>query len=275
MAAAGIAASFAAAYNAPVAAVLYVEEHLRVRQSSRATTFVVLGAVAGHLFTVLLFHGGPIFPDVDRSLWRVGVSGLIVAVPTVLVARLFLHLRVRVTSGSIARSLRCPRWIVVVALALLAGAAVAAFPLASGNGMDALQRGSSEATLTLALALMIGKLVGTTAALGAGAPGGVLSPSMGVAAGCALLVFLSLDAIGLDVSARWEAMVAAMAIGVAVGMRAPLVAVFLIPEMLGDYALTIAIAGVVGVAFVLDRGLDRAIVRLGGRIPGDVYDADA
>ena len=34
--------------------------------------------------------------------------------------------------------------------------------------------------MTLGLALMVGKLVGTTAALGAGAPGGVLSPTLAV-----------------------------------------------------------------------------------------------
>ena len=48
-------------------------------------------------------------------------------------------------------------------------------------------------------------------------------------------------------------MVAAMAVGVAVGMRSPLVAVFLIPELLGDYRLVlplVVVVAVVGVAAV-------------------------
>jgi H+/Cl- antiporter ClcA len=118
--------------------------------------------------------------------------------------------------------------------------------------------------VTLGLALMIGKLVGTTAALGAGAPGGVLSPTLGVAAGCALLI-----------DNRWEAMVAAMAVGVAVGMRSPLVAVFLVPELLGSYWLVLPIAVVVGVAVVLDRAIDIVALRLGRLIPAGVYDEDA
>ena len=138
------------------------------------------------------------------------------------------------------------------------------FPLASGNGLEALRRGPTAATVTLGLALMIGKLVGTTAALGAGAPGGVLSPTLGVAAGCALLI-----------DNRWEAMVAAMAVGVAVGMRSPLVAVFLIPELLGDYWLAVPLVVVVGVAYVLDRLVDRLLERLGRFIPAGVYDEDA
>jgi CIC family chloride channel protein len=275
MAASGIAAAFAAAYNAPFAAVFYVEEHLRVRQSTRASAFVVLGAVSGHLTTIWLFDGGAIFPDVDGSVWRVALDGLIVVVPVVIVSRIFFQLRVRVTAESVARATRCPAWVVVLALAVIAGLSVVAFPLASGNGMDALQRGPEDPTVTLAFALVVGKLVGTTAALGSGAPGGVLSPTLGVASGVALLVFIGLDDIGFAVDRPWEAMVAAMAVGVAVGMRSPLVAVFLIPELLGDYWLVLAVAPVVLAAVVLDRVVDRVVVRIGARVPTEVYDADA
>jgi H+/Cl- antiporter ClcA len=244
---------------------LYAEEHLRVRQSSRAIVFVVLGAVGGFAFTVWLFGGGdPILPDVDGSLWSVLAGGLIVVVPVVVVSRVFLQLRVRVTAGALAQAIGCRRWIVVASLSALAGVSVMAFPLASGNGMEALQRGPEAATLTLALSMMVGKLIGTTAALGAGAPGGVLSPTLAVAAGCALLV-----------DDRWQAMVAAMAVGVAVGMRSPLVAVFLVPELLGAYRLVLPIAVVVGIAFVLDRGIDMLVARYGRFIPTGVYDEDA
>jgi H+/Cl- antiporter ClcA len=69
--------------------------------------------------------------------------------------------------------------------------------------------------------------------------------------------------------------VAAMAVGVAVGMRSPLVAVFLVPELLGTYWLVLPIAVVVGIAFVLDRGIDKLVVRYGRVIPTGVYDEDA
>jgi CIC family chloride channel protein len=264
MAAAGIAAAFAAAYHAPLAALLYAEEHLRVRQSKRAMLFVVLGAAGGFVVTLLLFDADPLLPDVDTSLWNVLGGGLVVVVPVVIVSRLFLHLRVRVTADALVRSIGCRRWMVVGALSLIAGLSVVVFPLASGNGMDALRRGPASATVTLGLALVVGKLVGTTAALGAGAPGGVLSPTLGVAAGCALLI-----------DDRWEVMVAAMAVGVAVGMRSPLVAVFLVPELLGDYRLVLPLVVVVAVAYVLDRGIDALLTRLGRVIPTGVYDEDA
>jgi H+/Cl- antiporter ClcA len=92
----------------------------------------------------------------------------------------------------------------------------------------------------------------------------VLSPTLAVAAGCALLI-----------DSRWEVMVAAMAVGVAVGMRSPLVAVFLVPELLGDYRLVLPLAVVVAIAYLLDRGIDVLLRRLGRVIPTGVYDEDA
>jgi CIC family chloride channel protein len=275
LASAGIAAAFASAYNAPIAAILYAEEHLRIRQSARATVFVVSGALAGQLLTVWLFGGGAVFPDIQGPVWRVAVLGLVVAIPTIIVAKGFLYLRVRVTADSVTRVTQWPRLVVVAAFALAAGVSVAAFPLASGNGMEALQRGPVAATSTLAVALVVGKLVGTTAALGAGAPGGILSPTMAVAGGTALLVLLAANSLGVGVAHPWDAMVAAMAIGIAVGMRSPLVAIFLIPELLGDYTLVLPLAVVVGVAWLLDRSLDGVIRRIGAVVPSGIYDEDA
>jgi CIC family chloride channel protein len=161
------------------------------------------------------------------------------------------------------------------ALSVVAGAAVASFPSAAGNGMEALRDASVGTTVTLALALTVGKLIATTASLGAGAPGGVLTPTISVASGCALLTLLGAESLGLTLTHPWDAMVAAMAIGVAVGLRSPLMAVFLVPELLGDYTLVPAIGLVVALAVGLDRGLDRLVVRAGQRVPRGVYDEDA
>ena len=275
MAAVGIAAAFAAAYHAPVAALLYVEEHLGVRRSRRAVLFTVAGAFGGQLVTVLLFDVHPIFPPLDSSRWSIVVPSLVALVPAVLAAHLFFQLRVRMNGRAIADRFGVHRGMVVAGCSVVAGLAVAAFPLAAGNGMEGLRAGSTGATVSLALALSIGKLVGTTAALASGAPGGVLSPSMGIAGGVGLLAVLGARELGMSVEHPWGAMVACMAIGVAVGLRSPLVAIVLIPEMLGDYALIPVIALLVGVAVVVDRGLTAAIDRFDALVPPGVYDEDA
>ena len=104
LATAGLAAAFASAYHAPVASIFYAEEHLRIRRSPRATVFVVAGALGGHFFTVWLFDDEAIFPGIEGPTWRVAVLGLVVLVPTVVVAKGFLYLRVRVTADAVMRS---------------------------------------------------------------------------------------------------------------------------------------------------------------------------
>ncbi|MEZ5166519.1 MAG: chloride channel protein [Acidimicrobiales bacterium] len=118
-------------------------------------------------------------------------------------------------------------------------------------------------------------MIGTAAALGAGAPGGVLTPTIAIASGCVLLTLFGLEELGFSVTHPWDAMVAAMAVGVAVGLRSPLMAIFLLPEMVGDYRLVPVIAVIVALAVALDRGIDWLLVRAGQMLPVGVYDEDA
>jgi CIC family chloride channel protein len=275
MAAAGIAAAFAAAYHAPIAAVFYVEETLRVRSSRRALMFAALGAAGGFFTSIWMYGGEAIFPSTQGSRWTMTGLALIVLVPAVIIARAFLRLRVRVSGGAAVNRFPGPSWIAIGVFAAAAGAAVAWFPEASGNGMDALRQASVGATVTLALALCVGKVIGTSAALAAGAPGGVLTPTVAITSGFVLLAMLGAESLGLTVTHPWDVMVAAMAIGVAVGLRSPFVAVFLIPEVLGDYTLVPVIGVVVGVAMIVDKGVDHVIERFGELVPERVYDEDA
>jgi CIC family chloride channel protein len=275
LAAAGIASAFAGAYHAPIAAFVYVEEHLGVRRSRRAMWFVVLGALGGHLIAAEVLGGNSIFPPVQGSRWSVLGLGLLVLVPAGVAARVLLEMRTRITANAIIERFGVRRWTVIAGLSVIAGVSVAVYPLAAGNGMDALGGASLASTVTIALALSVGKLIGTTAALGAGAPGGVLTPTISVSAGFGLLTLLAADGLGLEVSHPWNGMVAAMAVGLTVGLRSPIGAVFLIPELVGDYRLVPIIAMIVAPAWILDRMLDRVDVDLGARLPDNVYDEDA
>ena len=59
----GIAAAFAVAYHAPVAAVLYVEERLGMRHDRRTVAHTVAGSVIGFLVAQQLFGSRTIFPS--------------------------------------------------------------------------------------------------------------------------------------------------------------------------------------------------------------------
>jgi CIC family chloride channel protein len=202
---------------------------------------------------------------------------LLVVIPAVAGARALRVMRVRVKATDIAARLGLPWWTVVAVFAVVAGAAVATFPYAAGNGMEALRQTAVGPTVAIAVALSVGKLIGTTASLGSGAPGGAISPSLSVAAGTALLASYGLDTLGLHPSGGvvWGALVASMGVGVAVGLRSPVLAVVLVPELVGDYTFLPIVAVVVIVARYIDLGVDRVVSRLATPVPDVIYDADA
>ena len=245
----GIAASFASAYHAPIGAVLYVREHVVNRPERRIVGCALAGALIGQLLSVHLLGGTRIFargiaPLSGGAFVRAGVA----LVPALAATRLFFAVRQRVTPVS-TPTRESPRvWLRSSAFAVAAGITVAVVPLASGNGMEAIRRGLTGATIGLAVALLVGKIVATTAALGAGAPGGVFSPSMAVAAGAALLCFETLDRLGVSLpGSHWDGMLAAMSVGIAVGTKTPLVGVVVVAELAGDVRLLpLCAASVVG-----------------------------
>ena len=117
-------------------------------------------------------------------------------------------------------------------------------------------RASTDTTITVALALALAKLAATAATLRVGVPGGVFSPSLAVSAGWALLAFIGLEAVGVDLpGARWDGMIAAMAVGIAVGLGSPLLAAVVIPEMVGSVSLLPVCALVSFAAWYADRRL--------------------
>ena len=75
-----------------------------------------------------------------------------------------------------------------------------------GGGVAIAGAGTVRVTVGLALALCVWKLVATSATIGTGAPGGVVSPSLAVAAGAGLLTWWALDGLGVGLpDARWDA----------------------------------------------------------------------
>lgn len=265
LASAGIAAAFSAAYHAPLAAVLYTHEHLgagRNREGHRAAGYAAAGAVAGFAAARLLFGSETIFPGGDHPLSGATVTlALVALVPAYAASRVFFLVREHLAACT-ARAGDAPeawlRWIGPATLALAAGVAVAAVPRTAGNGMEAIEQAATGPTVALALALLVGKLAATTFAIGAGAPGGIVSPSMAVAAGAALTTYHAAAELGMTLPGSWwDGALVAMAVGLAASVRSPLVAVVMVAEMTSDLRLVPLSALIVGACYLLDAGVAR------------------
>lgn len=268
LAVAGVSAAFTGAYTAPLGALAYCDNHLRLRNNRRAVGHAVVGAGAGLASAHLLWERHTVLPHPTGATGAWWVLALVVALPAALAARALFELRRRAERA--LPPLGSARWIACV---LVAAAAVGVARAAAGNGMNALSLTAAEPVLWAAVGLAVFRVAGMLAALAAGVPGGVILPTMAITAGWGLLTMLAVEWVGYDLpGTHWDGMILAAAAGVAIGLRAPLLAVVLVPEMVGDYSLLPAAAFVVLLAVGVDRGVDAAASalrsRAGGRVRG-------
>ncbi len=257
LASVGIAAAFAAAYHAPISGFLYVQEHVVHRPLRRTRWCALVGAVIGYLVASKAFGSSTIFAKGKNPLGAGAFAHAAVGLlPAFVATHLFFALRKRVAPSLAARPESVRIWTRSAAFAIVGGLTIALIPLASGNGMEAIRYGVTDATLGVALALLIGKTIATTASIGSGAPGGVFSPSMAIAAGAALLSYTLLQRYGVVLpGSSWDGMLAAMAIGIAVGTQTPLVGIVAVSELAGDIRLLPICALSVGAVKLIQLGI--------------------
>lgn len=271
LAAAGVAAAFTAAYHAPLAATVFVVEHLvwsrysapeRHRAAARLAPWAAAGAVIGHVTALVILGDQPLLPAPGSIGPASFTAALVLAVPAAVVAATFAPLRARLSGWARAGSGRRP-----AVLMIATATAIAAFPLVSGNGLEALRTAGTDLTLATAAMIVVGRLLATSAAIAAGVPGGVFSPSLAVAGGTAAIVLVAADRLGLDLGVRrWDVVVIVSVVGVAVSLRSPFVAALVIPEMTGRMSLIPVCAAVVAVAWVVTTAAEvRRDARCSGR----------
>jgi len=251
---AGLAAGFAGAYHAPVAAVLFVGEHALRGSGRRVLAMAALGSAVGYLVSWQVFRATRIFPGPGHVTLGTMVMAVLAVVPALIGTRIFFSLRERFSPHLVTNDLR--GWTRSALLAAIAGATIAIAPLAAGNGMEAVRKAATEPTLQIALALTLAKTVATFATLGSGARGGVFTPSVAVGGGSALLLFVAISATGLALpGSEWQGMIAGGAIAISIGAAAPLFGIVAAAELSGDWRVLPVAAVAVLLAEALDRGV--------------------
>jgi len=137
-----------------------------------------------------------------------------------------------------------------------AGAIIVLLPEVAGNGyepLNALLDGTSP--LGAVGALLIAKMVATSASVGAGSPGGVFTPTLLIGGCTGYLLGAGLAAAGLDVGDAGGYALIGMAAAIAAATHAPLLAAVLAFELSGDYAVVLPLVLATAVATALARML--------------------
>lgn len=238
--AAGTAAGFAAAYNTPLAAVLFVLEVVVGVVALDTIVPVLIATVVASTLTRAVVGEGPIYGQrafhLSSPLELLAFAGL--GVFAAVGAQAFMRL---LSFGEKAFRQRwlVPPWRSAVG-GLMAGAIVAVLPEVAGNGyepLNAILNGSFALSFTLVL--LLGKSLATTASVSSGNPGGVFTPTL-LLGGAIGFVYASLASRwGLALGPAGGYALVGMAAATAATTHAPLMAAVMVFELSGDYAIVL------------------------------------
>lgn len=255
--AAGTAAGFAAAYNTPFAAALFVLEVVVGVVALDAVLPTVAATVVGTLATRAIVGAGPIYGA--RAFSTRAPSELFAFVGLGLAAALGAQLFMRLLSSSerlfTRLNLKMP-WRPALG-GLLCGFLLLFLPQVAGNGYEPLnQLLDGHYTFGFVAALLVAKCLATSASVSSGSPGGVFTPTLLLGGGIGYLYFgLLSQVLGFNLGQAGGYALVGMAAATAATTHAPLMASVMAFELSGDYAIALPLLLSTTLATVASRWL--------------------
>ena len=257
----GAAAGLAAAFNAPISAILFVIEEVIGRWSAAVLGSIVLSAISSVVVARWFWGSEPIFriPPVilrdPRELTAYAVLGVAGGLFALVFSKALGYLR-----PYLRRQARWTHFFQPGVAGLMVGTiGFFGFPQVMGPGygvMDQAMHGQFAWKLLIALALL--KLLATTLSFSSGTPGGMFAPTLFIGAmlGAAVGSFEKHYFPSLTGTVGAYAL-AGMGVLFAGFLRAPLTSVFMVLEVSGNYSIVLPVILANTIAYLLSRSLQR------------------
>jgi CIC family chloride channel protein len=255
----GAAAGLAAAFNAPISAILFVIEEVIGNWSAAVLGSVVLSAISSVVVARWFWGSEPMFriPSVTlrdpQELIAYAVLGIFGGLLAPIFSKALGFLRPRLRA--------LPRWTQfcqpAVAGLLVGAIGFFGFPQVMGPGygvIDQAMHGQFTWQFLLALALL--KLVATTLSFSSGTPGGMFAPTLFIGAmlGASVGSFEKIFFPHLTGTVGAYALVG-MGVLFAGFLRVPLTSVFMVLEVSGNYSIILPVILANTIAYLLSRSL--------------------
>jgi CIC family chloride channel protein len=256
----GAAAGLAAAFNSPIAAVLFVIEEVIGKWSSAVLGAVVLSAVSSTVVARWFLGSEPLFriPAIETpqpvELVAYAALGIVGGMVSLLFVKLVSALRPRLRAF--------PRWTHYLqpALAgLIVGGIGIGFPHVMGAGYEYIDQAMHGQYTWQLLAILVGlKLLATAVSFSSGTPGGLFAPTlfMGAMLGAAVAGVMRLFVPDLGGSVGTFALVGMGTLFAGI-LRAPMTSVFMILEISGNYGIILPVMISNTLAYLISRSAQR------------------
>ena len=256
----GGAAALAAAFNTPIAAVLFTLEEIIGDLHAPVLGSIVLASAASWMVLHLVLGDNPLFHVAGyhlvspAELGAYVVLGIVVGLSSVAFVKLLLWLRAR-----FARMPRATLWIQPVAGGLTVGLLGYFVPQVLGVGYDQVERVlNGDIVLKAVVILAVLKIIATSVAYASGNAGGVFGPSLFIGS----MVGASVGAVAHQLfpgSTAGPGAYALVGMGAAFAgiIRTPLTSVIMIFELTRDYTIIVPLMISNLIAFYISQKLQK------------------
>ncbi|HTZ58902.1 MAG TPA: chloride channel protein [Acidobacteriaceae bacterium] len=255
----GAAAGLAAAFNAPISAILFVVEEVIGRWSAAVLGSIVLAAISSVVVAQWFWGKEPMFriPSVTlkgpQELLAYVVLGIAGGIASLIFSKALGY------SRPLLRKL--PRWTGYIqppiAGFIVGAIAYFGFPQVMGPGYNVIDQAMhGQFTWKFLLALALLKIVATTISFSSGTPGGMFAPTLFIGAmlGASIGTFEKIFFPTFPISVGSYAL-AGMGVLFAAFLRVPLTSVFMVLEVSGNYSIVLPVILANTIAYLVSRSL--------------------
>ncbi len=255
----GAAAGLAAAFNAPISAILFVIEEVIGKWTAGVLGSIVLSAVASVVVARWFWGSQPMFrvPSITlrdpRELLAYASLGVIGGFASLIFAKCIGSLRPWLRKQPKLLQLSHP----AIAGLLVGGIGYFGLPEVMGAGYGAIDQAMhAQFALKILVLLAVFKIVATTLSFSSGMPGGMFAPTLFIGAmlGAAVGSFEKMFFPHLTGSIGSYALVG-MGVLFAAFLRVPLTSMFMALEVSGNYSLILPVILANTIAYLIARSL--------------------